>query len=331
MNTIRHYFTRRGFTLVELLVVVAVIAALMGLLLVGVNGAREAARRMQCINNQKQIATVMLADANSANGTLPGLVNTRSGRELSWVVSILPGLQEENWYRDYLKAVKPEDVLKVLANVPRVKTLVCPSDFDKAGGSNKDVLSYVVNCGEYDKDATGLTTAMGCGLFVDRRAGVKKVVLDDIKAGASNALMLTENRQATYWLRNRNDVKLAGTQFWHVELVKDSPVIPECVGRLGGAIGDIGFQWRQGTKVGIGTPNRLRWINEDSIGKATDTPEQVAEGLFTYARPSSGHPGIVIAAFADGHVDTINDDIDEAAYVKMCDYCADQADKQVSP
>lgn len=106
-NSSRHY-ARAGFTLVELLVVIAIIGILVGLLLPAVQAAREAARRMQCSNNIKQIG-LALHNYESAHKSfplawwidIPGYPkspNLAAANARVWSVSILPFIEQVNLY-----------------------------------------------------------------------------------------------------------------------------------------------------------------------------------------------------------------------------------------
>ncbi len=100
--------TRQAFTLVELLVVIAIIGVLIALLLPAVQSAREAARRIQCANNLKQIglASIEYERIHGQYATGTGVFKQATAQNTpSWIVAILPHIEETALFNRWAQAV----------------------------------------------------------------------------------------------------------------------------------------------------------------------------------------------------------------------------------
>lgn len=124
-NMSRFPFRRSGFTLVELLVVIAIIGILVGLLLPAVQAAREAARRMQCGNNLKQLGLALL-NYESANRRLPSARAVTTS--LSAFGALMPYMEQSTVHQLIDFNVAGTHVNNTAARAVVVPTLLCPSD-----------------------------------------------------------------------------------------------------------------------------------------------------------------------------------------------------------
>jgi prepilin-type N-terminal cleavage/methylation domain-containing protein len=174
---------RRGFTLLELLVVVAIISVLIALLLPAVQQAREAARRMGCRNNLSQIALALhnyhathrVLPPGSVNETGPVKVGVTTDNHFGWIAQILPELDEVNVWKqiDFTKTSyqQPSGFLR------SPKVLHCPT---RPGG-------FAPYAGCYNDSAAPIDTDNNGVLFLN-----SSVRMQDITDGRSHTLLVGE-------------------------------------------------------------------------------------------------------------------------------------------
>lgn len=193
---------RNGFTLVELLVLIAIIAVLLGLLLPATRRVREASARQKCANNLKQLILALhnyegASDTPRSSGSTessaarrfpPGCIGTGPTPEarLSWMVVLLAYLEQDSLYRQF-------DLEKgFAANLAPTQTTVgvylCPASKNAAAA---DPLTHYIGSAGIGRDAAKLPAgASGIGFMgYDRLTS-----LNSIKDGTSNTIALMETR-----------------------------------------------------------------------------------------------------------------------------------------
>ena len=149
---------RRGFTLIELLVVIAIIAVLIALLLPAVQSAREAARRIQCINNLKQIG-LGVQNYISSNNVFPPFSESQNNNNniaywidwpLNWEAATIPYLEQTQTYNALNYSWGAFDPRNYTVTSTKISAFICPSETISVGpfGSSFPAwTNYVANFG----------------------------------------------------------------------------------------------------------------------------------------------------------------------------------------
>ncbi len=305
---------RGGFSLIELLAVLAIVGILVGLLLPAVQAAREGARRMECASNLRQI---MLATQNylSAHRALPPAV-CLAPRGGAWSIHarLLPFCEQSQLqnridfrfnYSDLVNAPQHADVTKT-----KIPMFVCPSEIKSEPKVGPNLTHFPTNFGAnygtwFVFDAT--TRTGGEGAFVVNRPIPTGAILD----GMSNTLAFSEVKSFQARLSNSANPNGLGAP------------IPNSVAALvalGGTFGTTGHtEWVDGKVIETGftsvfTPNSdVRYTNlgipfsVDFVSKG----ESLSATVPTYAAVTSRsyHVGMVQSAMLDGSVRSVSNQI----------------------
>jgi len=293
---------RRGFTLIELLVVIAIIAVLIALLLPAVQAAREAARRMQCSNNLKQMGLAM-HNYEGVHGRLPS-ARTNSPHYWSSLAQILPHLEGGALFNainfDHSTAPNARnnyDMANTTAIAFMIPAYACPSD-RKQDRVTPDMgpTNYfaVAGTGTMAKDS-------GNGLMFDG----SRVRFAEITDGLSNTSAFVES------IKGSGVDATSPAAFDLLGQYKggggySSTFTEEACDAIPAYSGTRGGRWFHGSMSGGSTVNLYWTPNSKKADCAGDT-----NGLYS-AR--SFHPGGVQVLFADGHVAFAKDSVSRATW-----------------
>ena len=205
---------RKAFTLIELLVVIAIIAILVALILPAVQNAREAARRLQCKNNLKQIG-LALQNYHDAHRVFPsGFIAVKDGAPAvhyggngaGWAIMILPFMEQTNLYETFdsrysIIAERNQQLLRTSVasyncpSDPKPKFFQMEAEGEQEGEVDLPTANYVAMFGtgaiDFCEDLAGeRTQCRGNGMFYHN----SKTRMRDLRDGTSNTIAVGERK-----------------------------------------------------------------------------------------------------------------------------------------
>jgi prepilin-type N-terminal cleavage/methylation domain-containing protein/prepilin-type processing-associated H-X9-DG protein len=294
--------SRRGFTLIELLVVIAIIGVLIGLLLPAVQKVREAANRVQCKNNLKQIGLALHNYHDRLRSFPTGYFSNLSGppsRDSSgnctyneigpgwgWAAYLLDDLEQSNLKQQIRFDLLIQDPLNAAVREVPLSIFTCPSEVESGSITVVDANGNPI-CNVGRSSYTAMNGVLGVSSDAFDNNGVflrnRRMRMAEIKDGLSNTLFVGErgsNMSRATWTGAVTGAVVPAQRY------------PDPSSQLANAEADAALVLSHGSRSHI--PNDQLVFDADAV--------------------SSYHPSGVNFLFGDGSVHSISNSIDGAVY-----------------